>query len=347
MHASLRFAPLLALLLACDDGAPPPNPEPRGAPITAPAGAWTWVPLAGAVCANGAPTGIGVNLSDASPNVAVFFQGGGACWNEETCYLDPIAASIESGFGAEDFERPDAALFDRDAPGNPVADWSFVFVPYCTGDLHAGNRSARYGGRRTEHRGYRNAALMLERLVATRPGAARILLTGASAGGFGATFNLAATRAAFPGARVDLLNDSGHFLSPPALPAVRLSLWSDAWALAEAFPSDCPGCRADLGAYEDYLVAQDPSARVALLTFAVDPVIAEYFDVEQPAFREGLAARTAAVANAPNAAHFIAPGEGHTFSEDLAGVAAGGTTGMDFVRAMLSDDAAWETVAPE
>ncbi len=35
-------------------------------------------------------------------------------------------------------------LFDRGDGDNPFADASYVFVPYCTGDLHAGSRVAMY-----------------------------------------------------------------------------------------------------------------------------------------------------------------------------------------------------------
>src|SRR5262249_43210450 len=35
-------------------------------------------------------------------------------------------------------------LLRRDAGQNPVSDWNMVFIPYCTGDIHTGNKVATY-----------------------------------------------------------------------------------------------------------------------------------------------------------------------------------------------------------
>ncbi|WP_437852784.1 hypothetical protein [Sorangium sp. So ce363] len=47
---------------------------------------WTWVPFSNAFCANGDAAGIGVNLTGKSKRVVVYLEGGGACWDEDTCY---------------------------------------------------------------------------------------------------------------------------------------------------------------------------------------------------------------------------------------------------------------------
>src|SRR5271154_3071426 len=54
--------------------------------ITAPDDAWTWVPFDNAFCGNGSTVGIGVNLSTTSTRVLLYLEGGGACWNELTCF---------------------------------------------------------------------------------------------------------------------------------------------------------------------------------------------------------------------------------------------------------------------
>src|SRR5690606_5667790 len=101
--------------------------------------------------------------------------------------------------------------FDVDADKNPVGDWSFVFVPYCTGDVHAGDRADQavpdVGGAQ-QFVGYRNVAAYLERIVPTWSGVGHVLVTGESAGGFGAAFNYDRIADAFPGTRVTLLDDS-------------------------------------------------------------------------------------------------------------------------------------------
>ena len=40
---------------------------------------------------------------------------------------------------------------------NPLAGWSWVYIPYCTGDAHSGNRSIKYGFRNFNHVGFVNA----------------------------------------------------------------------------------------------------------------------------------------------------------------------------------------------
>src|SRR5262245_37715913 len=79
-------------------------------PIGAPEFAWTWIPFENSTCANGASTGIGVNLSSLSNRVAIFLAGGGACWDELTCYTLDTAAFIESGFGETEFAAAQASL---------------------------------------------------------------------------------------------------------------------------------------------------------------------------------------------------------------------------------------------
>ena len=41
-------------------------------------------------------------------------------------------------------------IFDRSNPENPFRDFGVIFVPYCTGDVHIGDASRRYGERSVE-----------------------------------------------------------------------------------------------------------------------------------------------------------------------------------------------------
>ena len=40
---------------------------------------------------------------------------------------------------------------------NPVLGWHHVYVPYCTGDAHSGNRTADYKAFKINHVGFANA----------------------------------------------------------------------------------------------------------------------------------------------------------------------------------------------
>jgi hypothetical protein len=169
---------------------------------------WQWVPIANDICRDGSPTGIIVNPKAGSTDLVVFVQGGGSCYNAETCggtpseYGSADAAAFMGGSG----------ILDRVA-GNPVANWNYVFVPYCTGDVHAGNNpNAMVSGVADAQQfvGYVDMELVLARLAPTFPTVNRVLLTGTSAGGSGAYFNYLQTRRAFPSTvKLALLDDSG------------------------------------------------------------------------------------------------------------------------------------------
>src|SRR5688572_19641169 len=104
-------------------------------PIEASALEWTFVPVGGATCRDGTPTGIGVSLNPASTKVAIYLEGGGACFNEDTCNENP------SHFDASNFANLTAGggIDDRGEDENPIRDWNMFFIPYCTGDVHAGD----------------------------------------------------------------------------------------------------------------------------------------------------------------------------------------------------------------
>ena len=136
----------------------------------------------------------------------LYFMGGGACWDASTCFVlntpvhGPFGAAQWDGTGAPAVAR---ALIGR-APRNPFRDASYVFVPYCTGDLHAGSNVATYdvlGPRPFAHVGRRNVEALLPRLRATWPAPARVVISGSSAGGFGATLNYDLFAARYPGAQ--------------------------------------------------------------------------------------------------------------------------------------------------
>ncbi len=274
---------------------------PTALPITAPAGAWTFVPIAGMVCGDGSPTGISVNPS-ATPGAPlfVFLMGGGACWSDLTCLnnaADNVNQTVDGPAIAADIARL-PLLFDRTRADGAFRDASFVFVPYCTGDLHAGNARRDYQfltkKMTIEHRGARNVEAFLPRLAATFR-APKVVLAGASAGGFGALLNYHRFRAAFATARIDILDDSGTPIQPTG------SFWPDmqsAWNLT--LPASCTGCAASAPAVLAYLDAQmGPAGRLALLSYTQDQTIRSFtgnlvpalFEADLGTLRSGMAAR--------------------------------------------------------
>eukprot|EP00604_Paraphysomonas_vestita_P003633 CAMPEP_0174820236 /NCGR_PEP_ID=MMETSP1107-20130205/3928_1 /TAXON_ID=36770 /ORGANISM="Paraphysomonas vestita, Strain GFlagA" /LENGTH=376 /DNA_ID=CAMNT_0016035169 /DNA_START=214 /DNA_END=1344 /DNA_ORIENTATION=+ len=66
-----------------------------------------------------------------SDKVLLYFQGGGACWDE---------ASTKAGFCTTDSSPQSlVGIFDRNEPLNKYKDYTIVHVSYCSGDLFGGD----------------------------------------------------------------------------------------------------------------------------------------------------------------------------------------------------------------
>ncbi|MCA9619604.1 MAG: hypothetical protein KC731_11280 [Myxococcales bacterium] len=247
---------------------------PLGDPIEAPDMTWTWVDFPEAKCRNGSNTGIGVNLNSGSDKVMIFLQGGGACFNGISCGTNP------SSYGENDFgSGPSGGVFDRGNMQNPVADWSFIFVPYCTGDVHAGDNPGTMVPNvgTQDFVGYSNMTKYLERIVPTFPAATQVLLTGVSAGGFGAAANTDQVRRYFGNIPVTLIDDSGPpFSGEYAAPCLQQQ-WANLWGLDKTLIADCGASCPDpsnfLIDYALYLGDTYPNEPAGLISSQGDNVI--------------------------------------------------------------------------
>lgn len=335
-NAHMRVLLVLALLGAAGCF---PVQDPGEGPIVAEAHTWTFIPFPASRCANGSATGIGVNLAPDSDELVLYLQGGGACASGEDCFgVAPTAANIESGYGEAQFQGEanlsGIVFIDRLALDNPYRDASFAFVPYCTGDLHAGDASASYdvsGTRRTaEHRGRHNLSLFLERLTATFPDLERVTLAGASAGGFGALFNASLVRERFAGVRVDVLSDSGP---PVAVPDAVVDGWREHWSFAP--PAHL---------LEELSSAQ-PSSRVGLLGSLEDAVLSLYAELPGSEWRALMEALRPEVDALPNAEAFVVEGQGHVvIANRLA--SSDGVSLSDWLAAFARDADDWRSAWP-
>src|SRR5438477_2668545 len=177
-----QLACLVVLLAACGGDGTNGGPPTLG---TTPK-QWQYVPIDGSQCMNGTPTGIGVNLGT-SGDLVIYMEGGGACFNDDTCKH----AAHPNGWGPSDFGVNigpyNIGLFDRLDDANPFHDATFVFVPYCTGDVHSGSKPDGMGGRTFV--GYFNVGHILDYLVPKSTAVTRVIVAGSSAGGFGALIN--------------------------------------------------------------------------------------------------------------------------------------------------------------
>jgi hypothetical protein len=245
---------------------------------------WVWVPIDGAHCRDGSGTGISVNVSSAAAGkdkLMIFLQGGGACFNSFTCGANPANSSAQQTPGA-------TGIYDRTNSANPVKDWNFVNLPYCTGDVFSGNnpKGSVPGVSGTQmFVGYANMALFLKRIIPTFPGMKQVLLTGVSAGGFGAAANFVQVAKAFGSVPVVDLDDSGPPMDDPydasCLQDQVRQLWDlDSTVLAEC-GSDCPDKKNYQTALALHAAKEYPNASVGLVDDTGDGVISGFFGFGQ------------------------------------------------------------------
>lgn len=320
------------------DDTPPPRDE------------WTWMPFDDAYCANGTTTGIGVSPGAPGGRLVIFLMGGGACWDAFTCYTVGTADNL-SGYGAASFASDansllKTSLFDRTDETNPFRNDSFVFVPYCTGDVHAGsNPNAVWDGQPTKHVGFQNMTAFLPKIVETFPTPSRVLLAGASAGGFGALINWWRTQEAFGDVRVDLLDDSGPTLPPPYTSEGLEQAWRAAWNVGASMPPSCTACTEDLHALVPFYGTVFEGHRAALLSNTQDGVIGYFFEQSGSGVEAGLDALAGLMAPYDLWRHFFVTGGGHVllFTPDIT---QNGVSLRTFLTQMMTDDPAWSSVAP-
>jgi hypothetical protein len=245
------------------------------------------VPIPGAVCRDGTATGIGVNLNPASDKLMIFMEGGGLCYDVVTCADNPStfgALDFAAAFGPGGIEGS-AGIFDRSDPLNPAATWSYVYVPYCTGDLHAGNSpdGGTSDGLVVEQQfvGYVNVGLDLQAVVPTFPSVNEVLLTGMSAGGFGAFLNYDRVQAAFGSTPVELLDDSGPPMSSTYLASCQQALTTSTFNLGPTIladcGADCPDSSDYAMAYLKHVVGKHANRAMGLLDADQDATMREFF----------------------------------------------------------------------
>lgn len=301
--------------------------------------------------------------------LVVFFEGGGACWDSATCSL-PITANSQPGapglYKAEILPSDDptrlSGIFAVGDARNPLKDWSMVYVPYCTGDIHSGSKSTGYtsivNGQpfTIEHRGADNFRLILRWMRDNFDSSTeQILVTGSSAGGYGAVTHFPAVREAWPGARAAMLDDAGQGVAPASFQAPRNTNWNFQLSAAVygANPQDTTTSEIVKRLADKY-----PNDRFAQYTTATDLVQMQFYDIQVNGLTgtqgtactgwiNGMLAGLQVNQQASNFRSYLAAGTSHTIlrgtSPDAAGVplffretSAGGTPFTDWLAALVA-----------
>ena len=123
-----------------------------------------------------------------SINWLVYFQGGGGCWDGETCQVG--SSFYDSSVGANDSPERRGGILNFDNPENPFADYHAVYVPSCTGDVYLGSNIQTYetdDGEDIEiyHHGFVNLNAALDWAFANVLSPESVFVTGCSAGSVG------------------------------------------------------------------------------------------------------------------------------------------------------------------
>jgi hypothetical protein len=225
---------------------------------------WTWVDVPGSRCRDGSGAGYYWRRGK-TDSLMVYLNGGGACADPFFCGLNPVNVDQDLPlefliFGTgnlvwgPDWIRqtaPDQGVFKRD-PRNPVGDWNMIYVPYCTGDIHAGSREnvevPNVPGKQ-QFVGYKNLGLFLKSFGPSFANNKQVLLTGSSAGGFGSLLNYDRFSEFFKPWNVEVLavSDSGLPMRDPFMAPCLQKKWREYWGLNEAFPKECTDCFGNAG----------------------------------------------------------------------------------------------------
>jgi len=237
-------------------------------PLMPPELEWTYYEIEGTTCLNGSNAGFAVSYNPNSTDIMIYLEGGGACFSDA---CDFTAFNIP-------FVPPIDGVFSRSNPANPVRDWTMVYVPYCTGDIHAGDKDTELGGQLRFFHGYRNITRYLEVLVPSFP-VDRVLLTGISAGGFGAALNATQVADAYGDAvEITVVDDSGPPLSNEVIAPCLQSIFREVWGLDGTILAACPECAADDFATDllTHVITEYPDLRYALYSNTGDQIIRTY-----------------------------------------------------------------------
>ena len=260
--------------------------------------------------------------------VLIHLQGGGACSTGRNCDPESEPTYSRDVDETDNPARRPTGIFDLQNPANPVADYSLVLIPYCTGDVHLGNRNTTYWIEPEDsdgyevpirHNGYVNAMAVLDWVFANFQAPNEVVVTGSSAGSIPAPFYGQIVAQHYPDARVVALGDAaGSYRRQEAANPNQLI---NAWRILDVVKRH-PGyeemTREQFGFESLYIVAgrQRPEMRLFQFDAAHDAVQAFFSanaGAEDPDPAPMLAANRAAIRGAlDNFAGFTAGGAEHT-----------------------------------
>jgi glucans biosynthesis protein C len=189
-----------------------------------------------AACVQGEPYAFfSRQLDPASQNrkLLVYFQTGGACWDAATC--GPNSILFDRTVDTQEFSTY-GGIFNFEHPENPVKDYDFLFVAYCSGDLHTGSMTQTFidplGAQLTmDFQGARNTHIVLDWMAENYAEVDELIITGSSAGAIGSIFWASQIIELYPEARAVQIGDGYVGVAPEGW------IGPEIWGSAENLPS--------------------------------------------------------------------------------------------------------------
>ena len=275
--------------IGCGGGSAAGNHDGGGvdaAPLPATPGGWTWIDVPGMGCDDGSATGVAVNPMPAgggARRAVRLFHGRRRLLGCFDLLRPEHGRARPVRQGAVGRERRAHASRTRSiarAPPTRSATRATSSSPTApaTCTRAATSRPTTCSARA---RSRTSAAATSRRCCPAcappgrRPRAS--VISGSSAGGYGATLNYDLLRRAYPNAEVALVDDAGPLLEGDGIPADERAAWYANWHLGDVVDPLCADCRGDLSKLYPALVAKYPQDRMALLTSLQDSVIRTYF----------------------------------------------------------------------
>lgn len=118
---------------------PPPNNTPIAEETTSILNSrlepgWTKIEPGGVTrCAHDTTFAYWVRLGTVN-KLLIYFEGGGGCWDAQTCALG--STFYDPDVGTDEDPTLRNGLFDFDHPENPFKDYFVVYIPSCNGDVY-------------------------------------------------------------------------------------------------------------------------------------------------------------------------------------------------------------------
>jgi hypothetical protein len=299
---------------------------------------WTPVSPGGdTLCARGAPYTFFTRAGDPD-KLLIFFQGGGACWNAETC--DPNVGLFDDVVLSDEINAYSTGIFNPAAGAeNPLASYSAVFVPYCTGDWHTGSSSVSYGDQTIHHNGYANASAALDWAFANYPAPREVVVSGCSAGSYASIFYTPTIARRYSRSNIVQVGDAGAGQVVPG--------WGgfDVWGTFAHLPRGVRRTTPELFVESLYRAAARSYPRVQLAQYNSfnDNVQVRYFEIMGGWLADwviGLENTIAALSNLANFHAYTAAGGEHciTTSDRFYSEAVDGIRFRDWLAALIAGE---------